>query len=78
MIFIKVHLTAPLLEKNSKSGGRNNNGRITVRHIGGGHKHHYRLLILNVTKMAFQPKVERLEYDPNRSANICFGVICRW
>ena len=35
---------APLLEKNSKSGGRNNNGRITVRHIGGGHKQHYRII----------------------------------
>jgi ribosomal protein L2 len=41
---------APLLEKNSKSGGRNNNGRITVRHIGGGHKQHYRVIDFKRTK----------------------------
>ncbi|AZZ96698.1 50S ribosomal protein L2 [Pseudoalteromonas rubra] len=61
---------APLLEKNSKSGGRNNNGRITVRHIGGGHKQHYRLIDFKRTKDGIPAKVERLEYDPNRSANI--------
>ncbi len=61
---------APLLEKNSKSGGRNNNGRITVRHIGGGHKHHYRLIDFKRTKDGIPATVERLEYDPNRSANI--------
>ncbi|QOL26118.1 50S ribosomal protein L2 [Thalassotalea sp. LPB0316] len=61
---------APLLEKNSKSGGRNNNGRITVRHIGGGHKHHYRVIDFKRTKDGIPAKVERLEYDPNRSANI--------
>ncbi len=61
---------APLLEKNSKNGGRNNNGRITVRHIGGGHKHHYRVIDFKRTKDGIPAKVERLEYDPNRSANI--------
>ena len=61
---------APLLEKNSKSGGRNNNGRITVRHIGGGHKQHYRIVDFKRTKDGIPAKVERLEYDPNRSANI--------
>jgi len=61
---------APLLEKNSKSGGRNNNGRITVRHIGGGHKQHYRVIDFKRTKDGIPAKVERLEYDPNRSANI--------
>ncbi|CAM2801914.1 50S ribosomal protein L2 [Vibrio rarus] len=61
---------AALLEKNSKNGGRNNNGRITVRHIGGGHKHHYRLVDFKRTKDGIPAKVERLEYDPNRSANI--------
>ena len=61
---------APLLEKNSKNGGRNNNGRITVRHIGGGHKQHYRLIDFKRTKDGIPAKVERLEYDPNRSANI--------
>ncbi|WP_113908044.1 50S ribosomal protein L2 [Aliidiomarina celeris] len=61
---------APLLEKNSKNGGRNNNGRITVRHIGGGHKHHYRLIDFKRDKDGIPAKVERIEYDPNRSANI--------
>jgi large subunit ribosomal protein L2 len=61
---------APLLEKLSKSGGRNNNGRITVRHIGGGHKQHYRLIDFKRNKDGIPGKVERIEYDPNRSANI--------
>ena len=61
---------APLLEKNSKSGGRNNNGRITVRHIGGGHKQHYRLIDFKRNKDGIPAKIERLEYDPNRSSNI--------
>ena len=61
---------APLLEKNSKSGGRNNKGRITVRHIGGGHKQHYRIIDFKRTKDGIPAKVERIEYDPNRSANI--------
>ncbi|MCV5959664.1 50S ribosomal protein L2, partial [Escherichia coli] len=61
---------APLLEKNSKNGGRNNNGRITVRHIGGGHKHHYRVIDFKRTKDGIPATVERLEYDPNRSAHI--------
>ncbi|AMG30354.1 50S ribosomal protein L2 [Grimontia hollisae] len=61
---------APLLEKNQKTGGRNNNGRITVRHIGGGHKQHYRVIDFKRTKDGIPAKVERLEYDPNRSANI--------
>ena len=61
---------APLLEKKSKSGGRNNSGRITTRHIGGGHKQHYRLIDFKRNKDGIPAKVERLEYDPNRSANI--------
>jgi len=61
---------APLLESQSKSGGRNNNGRITTRHIGGGHKQHYRLVDFKRNKDGIPAKVERLEYDPNRSANI--------
>ena len=61
---------APLLEKNSKSGGRNNTGRITVRHVGGGHKHHYRVIDFKRNKDGIPANVERLEYDPNRSANI--------
>ena len=65
---------APLLEKKSKSGGRNNNGRITTRHIGGGHKQHYRVIDFRRNKDAIPAKVERLEYDPNRSANI--ALVC--
>jgi large subunit ribosomal protein L2 len=61
---------APLLEKKSKTGGRNNDGRITTRHIGGGHKQHYRLIDFKRNKDGIPGKVERLEYDPNRSANI--------
>ena len=61
---------APLLDTKSKSGGRNNTGRITVRHVGGGHKHHYRMIDFKRTKDGIPAKVERLEYDPNRSANI--------
>ncbi len=60
----------PLLEKQSKSGGRNNNGRITTRHIGGGHKQHYRVIDFKRNKDAIPATVERLEYDPNRTANI--------
>jgi len=60
----------PLLEKKSKSGGRNNNGRITTRHIGGGHKQHYRKIDFKRNKDGIAAVVERLEYDPNRSANI--------
>ncbi|MHB0777280.1 50S ribosomal protein L2 [Halomonas sp. WWR20] len=61
---------AALLEKNSKSGGRNNHGRITTRHVGGGHRHHYRLVDFKRNKDGVPAIVERLEYDPNRSANI--------
>lgn len=61
---------APLLDRKSKNGGRNNNGRITVRHIGGGHKQHYRIVDFKRQKDGIPAKVERLEYDPNRSANI--------
>lgn len=60
----------PLLAPLSKSGGRNNNGRITTRHIGGGHKRHYRIIDWKRTKDNIPAVVERLEYDPNRSANI--------
>jgi len=61
---------APLLESQSKNAGRNNNGRITVRHIGGGHKQHYRMIDFKRNKDGIAGVVERLEYDPNRSANI--------
>ncbi len=61
---------APLLEPQSKNAGRNNNGHITTRHQGGGHKQHYRLIDFKRNKDGIPAKVERLEYDPNRSANI--------
>ncbi|WMY95853.1 MAG: 50S ribosomal protein L2 [Arsenophonus sp.] len=61
---------SPLLKKNKKTGGRNNNGRITTRHIGGGHKQHYRLIDFQRKKDGIASIVERIEYDPNRSANI--------
>ncbi len=61
---------APLLEKQSKSGGRNNYGRITTRHVGGGHRQHYRLIDFKRTKDGIPATVERLEHDPNRSAHI--------
>lgn len=61
---------APLLEKQSHSGGRNNHGRITTRHVGGGHRQHYRLIDFRRTKDGVPAIVERLEYDPNRSAHI--------
>ncbi|WP_290798424.1 50S ribosomal protein L2 [Halomonas sp.] len=59
-----------LVEKQSRSGGRNNNGRITTRHVGGGHRQHYRIIDFKRTKDGIPAIVERLEYDPNRSANI--------
>lgn len=65
---------APLLEKKSKSGGRNNNGRITVRHIGGGHKQHYRVVDFRRNKDGIPATVERIEYDPNRTAHI--ALVC--
>ncbi|NOQ93653.1 MAG: 50S ribosomal protein L2 [Methylophaga sp.] len=61
---------AALLEKKSKSGGRNNQGRITTRHIGGGHKQHYRVIDFKRNKTDIPAVVERIEYDPNRTANI--------
>lgn len=59
-----------LVEKISKTGGRNNNGRITVRHIGGGSARKYRIIDFKRQKDGIQARVERLEYDPNRTALI--------
>ncbi len=60
----------PLLGKKSKSGGRNNQGRITTRHRGGGHKQRYRCIDFKRNKEGIPARIERIEYDPNRSANI--------
>jgi len=59
-----------LTEGLNKTGGRNNNGRITTRHIGGGHKRRYRLIDFHRRKADVPATVERLEYDPNRTAFI--------
>ncbi|NOX92901.1 MAG: 50S ribosomal protein L2 [Gammaproteobacteria bacterium] len=62
---------AALLERKSRTGGRNNQGRITTRHRGGGHKQHYRVIDFKRNdKDGIPARVERLEYDPNRSAHI--------
>jgi large subunit ribosomal protein L2 len=61
---------AALVVAKSKTGGRNNAGRITTRHIGGGHKQKYRIVDFRRDKDGVVCKVERLEYDPNRTANI--------
>jgi large subunit ribosomal protein L2 len=65
---------APLLEKQSKNAGRNNNGHITTRHQGGGHKQHYRIVDFRRNKDGIVAKVEHLEYDPNRSAHLALLV----
>jgi len=59
-----------LTEPQSATGGRNSAGRITVRHRGGGHKQHYRKIDFKRNKDGIRAWVERLEYDPNRTANI--------
>ena len=61
---------AGLIEKKSKTGGRNNAGRITTRHIGGGHKQRYRVIDFKRNKDGIDAIVERIEYDPNLSAHI--------
>jgi large subunit ribosomal protein L2 len=65
---------AALLEPQKRGSGRNNNGHITVRHKGGGHKQHYRAVDFRRSKDGIVAKVERLEYDPNRSANL--ALLC--
>ena len=68
-----LHKGAPiasLVEPQKRGSGRNNNGHITTRHKGGGHKQHYRVIDFRRNKDGIPAKVERLEYDPNRSANI--------
>jgi large subunit ribosomal protein L2 len=57
-----------LTEGKKRTGGRNNHGRITTRHIGGGHKQRYRLVDFKRSKFDVAATVERLEYDPNRTA----------
>ena len=71
--FSEITKTVPeksLLEPLHKTGGRNNNGRITTRHQGGGHKRRYRKIDFKRTKDGIPAKVASIEYDPNRSARI--------
>ena len=63
-----------LIEKQTKNAGRNNYGRVTMRHQGGGHKQHYRLVDFRRNKDGIPAKVERIEYDPNRTAHI--ALLC--
>ncbi len=65
---------APLLEPQHQKAGRNNNGHITTRHKGGGNRHHYRIVDFKRNKDGIPAKVERIEYDPNRSAHI--ALVC--
>src|SRR6201996_2461247 len=59
-----------LTERIKKSGGRNNRGRVTSRHIGGGHKQRYRFIDFKRNKLGVKAKVESIEYDPSRTARI--------
>jgi len=71
--FVEVTRSTPeksLVRPLTKSGGRNNNGRITTRHQGGGHKRRYRRIDFKRTKDGVPAKVATIEYDPNRSARI--------
>jgi len=65
---------ANLVERQPKKAGRNAHGRITMRHKGGGHKQHYRTVDFKRAKDAIPAKVERIEYDPNRSAHL--ALLC--
>ncbi|MEN9480623.1 MAG: hypothetical protein RLZZ298_2018 [Pseudomonadota bacterium] len=65
---------APLVESKNSKAGRNHNGHITIRHQGGGHKQSYRVIDFKRNKDGVPAKVERLEYDPNRTANI--ALLC--
>ena len=72
-----LHKGAPhaaLVESQSRSGGRNHHGRITVRHVGGGAKQHYRIIDFKRNKLGIPARVERIEYDPNRTAHI--ALLC--
>jgi large subunit ribosomal protein L2 len=65
---------APLMEPQKQNAGRDSRGHIATRHKGGGHKHHYRIVDFRRNKDGIPGKVERIEHDPNRSANI--ALVC--
>src|SRR6185295_17322547 len=64
----------PLVEKKNRTGGRDNRGLLSVRHRGGGHKKRYRIVDFRRDKLGVPGKVETIEYDPNRTANI--ALVC--
>ena len=77
VVHAHLHKGAPeasLLEPQKQQAGRNHNGHITMRHKGGGHKHHYRVVDFRRNKDGIPAKVERIEYDPNRTAHI--ALVC--
>jgi large subunit ribosomal protein L2 len=63
-----------LIEKKIRKSGRNNQGRITTRHKGGGHKRYYRIIDFKRNKEGIPAKVERIEYDPNRTGHIALLI----
>ena len=76
-VFEEITTSTPeksLLAPLKKKGGRNNNGRITVRHRGGGHKRRYRVVDFKREKLGIPAKVSSIEYDPNRSARLALLV----
>src|SRR4029079_9566426 len=64
----------PLVQKKDRTGGRDNRGLIAIRHRGGGHKRRYRIIDFRRNKIGIPAKVETIEYDPNRSADIALVV----
>jgi large subunit ribosomal protein L2 len=77
VVHAHLHKGAPeasLVEPQKQKSGRNNNGHITMRHKGGGHKHPYRVVDFRRNKDGIPAKVERIEYDPNRTAHI--ALVC--
>jgi large subunit ribosomal protein L2 len=70
----KIKPEKSLIIKNQRSKGRNNKGRITIRHKGGGHKRRYRLIDFKRNKMNIEGQVHSIEYDPNRNANIALII----
>ena len=59
-----------LIKKHKKTGGRNDRGKMTIQHVGGGHKRRYRLIDFKREKFGIPAKIATIEYDPNRTANI--------
>ena len=75
-----LHKGAPvasLIEPKKRGSGRNNLGHITTRHRGGGHKRHYRIVDFRRNKDGIPARVERIEYDPNRTAHIALLLFVR-